>query len=79
MGLSCEFEKLHRSFQHEMARYTSNFGNKLQMMVRIAKEYGFASNFDILRPFTPRKTELPHKMVNSQSDCRTALSIPDYR
>ena len=48
-----------------MASYFSNFGSKLQMMVEIAKEYGFTSNFDMPRLFTPRKMELPHKMVNS--------------
>ena len=51
---------------------SSNFGNELQMMVTIGKEYGFTSNFDILWPFTRRKTELPRKMAN----CRTASAIP---
>ena len=27
----------HRSFKHKMARYSSNFGNKLQVMVGIGK------------------------------------------
>ena len=45
-----------------MARYSSNFGNKLQMMVGISKEYGFTSNFDISRPFTPRRMELPDEI-----------------
>ena len=27
-----------------MARYSSNFGNKLQMMAKISTEYGFTSN-----------------------------------
>ena len=42
-----------------MARYSSNFGNKLQLMVGIGKEYGFMSNFKMPWPFAPRKTELP--------------------
>ena len=46
-----------------MARYSSNFGNELQLMVATAKEYGLISNFDMLRPFTPRKAELPRKMA----------------
>ena len=58
-----------------MARYSSNFGNKLQMMVGIGKEYGFTSNFDMPRPFTLPKMELPRKMANSQSDCRTASRV----
>ena len=74
MGLSCN---LHRSFQKEMARYSSNFRNKLQMVVGIGKECGFTSNFDMPRSFTQHKKELRHKMVNSQSDCRTASCIPE--
>ena len=62
---------------NEMARYSSNFGNKLQMMAAIAKERGFTSNFDMPKSFTPRKTKLRHKMVNSQSDCQTASCIPE--
>ena len=46
------------------------------MMVGIGKKYGFASNFDMLQPFTMRKTELPRKIANSQSDCQTASCIP---
>ena len=99
MGLN-----FHSSFQNEMARYSSNLGNKLQMMVGIgkelpwvpdspkkeieisflgesgtqgSKEYGFTLNFYIPWPFTHRKTELPRKMLNSQSDCRTASCIPE--
>ena len=34
MGLSCKFEK-HRSFKNKVARYSSNFGKKLQMIVGI--------------------------------------------
>ena len=30
-------------------------------MAEIGKECGFSSNFDMSRPFTPRKTELPCK------------------
>ena len=48
-------------------------------MAGIGKEYGFTLNFDIPWPFTHRKTELPHKMVNSESDCRTASCIPEKR
>ena len=46
MGLSYD-----RSFKNEMARYSSNFGNKLQIMVGIGKEYGFKLNFDLPRSF----------------------------
>ena len=67
----------HRCFKNKMARKSSNFGNKLQMMVGIGKEYGFTLNFDMLRSFTSRKTELRPKMANSQSDCRTTSSIPE--
>ena len=49
-------ELSHRSFQHEMARYSSNVGNKLQMMIKIGKVCGFTSNFDTPKPFTTRKT-----------------------
>ena len=58
MGLSCmQTEELsHRSFQHEMARYSSNVGNKLQMMINVGKVCGFTSNFDTPKPFTTRKT-----------------------
>ena len=59
-----------------MARYSSNFGNKLQMMVGIGKECGFTSNFNMPRSFTLRKSELRPEMANSQSDCRTASCIP---
>ena len=69
MGLNYKFEKLHRSFENEIARYFSNFGNKRQKMIEISNEYGFMSNSDMPRPFTPRK------MANSQSDSRTASSI----
>ena len=49
-------EHSHRSFQHEMARYSSNVGNKLQIMIKIGKVCGFTSNFDTPKPFTTRKT-----------------------
>ena len=49
-------ELSHRNFQHEMARYSSNVGNKLQMMIKIGKVYGFTSNFDTPKPFTTGKT-----------------------
>ena len=61
-----------------MACYSLNFGNKLQMMVGIGKEYGFTLNFDMPRLFTQRKTKYRCKMANSQSDCRTASCIPEY-
>ena len=67
----------HRSFKNEMARYSSNFGNKLQIMVGIGKENGFKLNFDMPRSFTQRKSKLRPKMANSQSDCRTASCIPE--
>ena len=38
-----------------MACYSSNFGNKLQMMVGIGKEYHFTLNFDMPRPFAREK------------------------
>ena len=71
------YRNFHRSFQSEMAWYSSNIGNKLQMMVGIGKEYSFTSDFDMPRPFTPLKTELQRKMANSQSDCRKASCIPE--
>ena len=55
-----------------MARYSSNFGNKLQMMVGMGKECGFMSKFYMPRSFATRETKLRCKMANSQSDCRTA-------
>ena len=67
----------HRSFKNKVARYSSNFGNKLQMMVGRGKECGFTSNFDMPRSFTLRKSELQPKMANSQSDCRTASCIAE--
>ena len=48
-------------------------------MVEMGKECGFPSNFDMPRPFSQCKTELPRKMANSPSDCRTASCIPGYR
>ena len=81
MGLICKFGKLsknfHRGFKNKMARYSSDFRNKLQVMVGIGKDCGFTSNFNMPRSFTLRKSELPCKMVNSQSDCRTASYIPE--
>ena len=62
-----------------MARYSLNFGKKLQMMFGIGKECGFRSNFDMPRSFTPRKSELRSKIANSQSDCRAASCIPEKR
>ena len=56
-GPKLQTEELsHRSFQNEMARYSSNVGNKLQMMIKIGKVCGFTSNFDTPKPFTTRKT-----------------------
>ena len=63
-----------------MARYSSNFGKNLEMMemmVEMGKGYRLTSNFDMPRPFSPRKTELPRNMANSQSNCRTASCIPE--
>ena len=77
MGQSCNLGKLSPQLKNEMARYSSNFGNKLQIMVGIGKEYGFKPNFDMPRSFTKRKSELRPKMANSQSDCRTASCIPE--
>ena len=77
MGLSSKFGKLSPQLQNKMARYSSNFGNKLQMMSGIDKECGFTSNFDMPRSLTPRKTELRRKTVNSQSDYRMASCIPE--
>ena len=77
MGLSCKFRNFHCSFKNEMACYSSNFGNKLQMKVGIGKEYGFTLNFHMPRLFTVPKTEYRRKMANSPSDCRTASCIPE--
>ena len=44
-----------------MACYASNLTNKLQMMVDMGKEYRFTLNFNMLRSFTPRKSELQPK------------------
>ena len=77
MGLSGNSRYFHRSFENEMACYFSNFGNKLQMMAGIGKEYHFTLNFDMPRPFATRETKLRCKMANSQSDCRTASCIPE--
>ena len=65
MGLSYEFGKLSPQLQNKMARYSSNFRNKLQMTVGIGKECGFTSNFNMPRSFTQRRTELRRKMANS--------------
>ena len=44
-GPKLQTEELsHRSFQHEMARYSSNVRNKLQMRIKIGKICGFTSN-----------------------------------
>ena len=43
-----------------MARYSSSFGDKLQIKVGIGKEYGFMSIFDMSKSFARRKTELAH-------------------
>ena len=39
------------------SRYSSNFGNKLQIMVGIGKDYGFQLNFDMPKSFTQRKSD----------------------
>ena len=54
MGLSCKFEKPPPQLRNEMACYSSNFANKLQMMVDIGKEYFFTLNFNFPRSFAPR-------------------------
>ena len=59
-----------------MARYSSNFGNKLQIMVGIGKEYGFKLNFDMPRSFTQRKSELRPKMANSPIRLPNGLLYP---
>ena len=82
MGLSCILGNFHYSFKYKIARYSSNFGNKLRIMVGIGKECGYTSNIELPRlprSFIPRKLELRPKMVNSQSDCRTASCIPEWR
>ena len=38
-----------------MARYSSNFGNKLQLMVGIGKKCSFTSSFNMPQPFTPKQ------------------------
>ena len=63
--------------KNKMARYSSNFGNKLQIMVGVGKECSFTSNFDMPKSFSPYKSELQPKMASSQSDCRTAYCIPE--
>ena len=60
----------HRSFQHEMARYSSNVGNKLQMMINVGKVCGFTSNFDTPKPFTTRKTVRVDSARNFRADPR---------
>ena len=79
MGLSCNSRNFHRSLENEMTCYSSNFANKLQMMVDMGKEYHFTLNFNMPRSFTPRKSELRPIMASSQSDCRTASCIPEKR
>ena len=71
-GPKLQTEELsHRSFQHEMTRYSSNVGNKLQMMIKIGEVCGFTSNFDILKPFTTRKT------VRELTPRRISAHIPE--
>ena len=64
----CNFQNsrnFHRSFENEVAPYSSNFGDKYQILVEIDKECGFPLNFDMPWPFSPRKTELqPIKSPN---------------
>ena len=64
-NLFAYLRNFHRSFESEVACYSSNFGNKLQLMVGKGKEYRFTSNFDILWLFISRKTELRCKMAKS--------------
>ena len=42
-------------------------------MIEMVNEYDVTSNVDMPRPFTPRKAELPRKMVNIQSDFQRSL------
>ena len=53
-----------------MVRYSPKFGNKLQIMVEIGKEYGFTSNFEMPLPFTARETELPATTQNGEQPIR---------
>ena len=46
----CLERNFHRSFKNEMARHSSIFGEELQLMVKIGKEYGSTSNFDAVYP-----------------------------
>ena len=59
-----------------MARYSSNFGNKLQMMVGIGKECGFTSNFDMPRSFSPCKSELRPQNVEQPIRLPSSLLYP---
>ena len=76
-GPKLKLENFHRRFQHEMAHHSSNFENKLQMMVGIGKEYGFTSNFDMPWPFIPRKAELPRKTELQPIKLAKASCIPE--
>ena len=50
-----------------MARYSSSFGDKLQIKVGIGKKYGFTSIFDMQRSFARYKTELARKKVRAKT------------
>ena len=68
LGLSWKIkELLPRSFQNIMARYSSNFGGKLQIKVYVGKECGFTSIFGIPMPFVRRKTALARKKARAKS------------
>ena len=45
-------------------------------MVEMGKECGFQSNFDMSRPFTPRKMELPRKAEFEPIKSPNGLSHP---
>ena len=49
-----------------MARYSSSFGDKLQIKVGIGKECSFTWIFDMLKSFARRKTELAHKNARAK-------------
>ena len=65
-----QIRNFHRSFENEMACYSSNFGNKLQMMVGIGKEYHFTLNFTC-------RSRLPREKQSYGAKWRTANQIAE--
>ena len=57
----------HRSFQNEMAHYSSNFENKWQIKIAIGKDWGFTSIFGIPKSFARRKPELARKKARAKT------------